>query len=90
MSLEMVLSCKELGLFRSQLLQTGDKGTMEEGAEEEEEEETDGATVNIVLLDDVSVLSDLKWLLVEGKIKQLFSVSVEMISDLLTSLCFAL
>lgn len=85
MSLEMALSCKELGLFRSQSILTGERGAAEEGAEEEEEE-TEGATVNVVLIDDVSGLSDLIWLFVEGETKPFFSVPVEGIFDLLTPL----
>ncbi len=83
MSLEMVLSCKEPGLFRSQSTLAGERGATEEGAEEEEEE-TDGATVNVVLFDDVSGLSDLMWLLVAVGVKQFFSVNAENVFDLLT------
>lgn len=85
MSLERVLSCKELGLFRSQSTLTGERGGIEEGAEEEVEE-TEGATVNVVLFDDVSGLSDLIWLFMEGETKQFFSVPVEVMFDLLTPL----
>lgn len=58
MSLEMVLSCKELGLLRSQSVLTVQAGAMDEVAEEEDED-TEGATVNVVLFDDISGLSDL-------------------------------
>ncbi len=85
MSLEMVLSCKELGLLRSQSILTGERGATEEGAEEEDEE-IEGATVNVVLFDDVSGLSDLIWLFMEGEMKQFFSVPLEIIFDLLTPL----
>lgn len=85
MSLEMVLSCKELGLFRSQSILTGERGAIEEGAEEEDEE-MEGATVNVVLFDDVSGLSDLIWPFVKGETKQFFSVPVEIMFDLLTPL----
>lgn len=56
MSLDMVLSCNEPGLFRLQSKLTGERGAEEEGAEEEED--TDGATVNDVLFEEVSGLSD--------------------------------
>lgn len=82
----MVLSCKELGLFRSQSILTGERGGKEEGAEEEEDEETEGATVNVVLIDDVSGLSNFIWLFLEGETKYFFSVSVGSMFDLLTSL----
>lgn len=85
MSLEMVLSCKELGFFRSQSILTGERGATEE-AVEEDDEETEGATVNVVLFDDVSGLCDLILSSVEGETKKFFSVPVEMIFDLLTPL----
>ena len=83
MSLEM-LSCKEVGLFRSQSIPTGERGATEDGAEEEDEE-TEGATVNVVLFDDVSspIL-----LFAEDETKEFFSVPAEMIFDLLISLSF--
>lgn len=62
----------------------GERGGAEEGAEEEDEE-TEGATVNVVLFDDVSGLSDAVWLFTGGEKKMFFSVPVEMMFDLLTS-----
>lgn len=56
MILEMVLSCKELGLRRlERSIFTGLRGVTEEGAEEDKEME--GATVYVVLSDDVSGFS---------------------------------
>lgn len=85
MSLEMVLSCRELGLFRSHSILMGERGPTEEGAEEEEVEEIEGATVNVVLFDKVSGLSVLIWLFFEGETRQFFSVPAEIIFDLLCS-----
>lgn len=87
MSLEIVLSCKELVFFKSQSILTGERGAIEEGAEEVDEE-TEGATVNAVLFDDVSGLSDLIWLLVEGKTKLSFSAPVGKFFELLTPLSY--
>lgn len=87
MSLEMVLSCIELGLFRSESIPTGKRGAIEEGAEEEAVE-TDGAVVNAVLLDSDSCLSDLIWQFVRGETKEFSSVPVEIMFDLLTLLSF--
>lgn len=61
MSLEMVLSCKELGLFRSHSILIGERGAVEEWPAVEDEE-MEGATVNVVLFDDVSGLSNLMML----------------------------
>lgn len=81
MSLDMVLSCNEPGLFRLQSKLTGERGAAEEGAEEEDEE-TDGATVNDVLFEEVSGLSDF--------VRQLFSGNItdpwEILFDLLVIL----
>lgn len=85
MSLEIVLSCKELGLFKSQSMLTGERGAIEEGAEDDDEE-MDGATVNDVLFDDVSGLSDLIWLFLEDETKQFSSVPLVMTFDMLTPL----
>lgn len=82
--LEIVLSCIELGLFKSQYLLTGGRGATDEGTGEEDED-TEGATVNVVLLNDVSGLSSCIWLFIAGSIREFFSVLVEMILDLLTS-----
>lgn len=80
MSLDMALSCNEPGLFRLQLKLTGESGAEEEGAEDEED--TDGATVNDVLFEEVSGLSDF--------IRQSFSGTVtdpwEILVDLLAVL----
>ena len=84
MSLEIVLSCKELGLLRSLSILTGQIGATNEMAEEEDEE-TEGATVNVVLFDDVSGLSDLIWLSIEADTQQFFSVPLEVNFDLLGS-----
>ena len=82
MSLEMVLSCKELGLFRLQSILTGERGGKEEGTEEEEEEEIEGATVNVVLFDDVSGLSDLIWLFLEGETQYAAPVEIDLLIPL--------
>lgn len=64
---------------------TGERGATEDGTEEEDEE-TEGATVNVVLFDDVSGLSDLIRLFIEGKLELVFSTPVEMIIDALALL----
>ncbi|TNN59882.1 hypothetical protein EYF80_029931 [Liparis tanakae] len=62
MSLEIVLSCKELGLFISQSRLIGERRGKEERPGDEEIEVL---TVHIVLFDDVSGLSDLFLLFLE-------------------------
>lgn len=84
MSLDMVLSCNELGLFILQSKLTGERGAAEDGAEEEDEE-TDGATVN-VLLEEVSGLSDFIGQLFSGEMKQFLSVPGEILFGLLVIL----
>lgn len=62
----------------------GERGAVDEGAEDEEDEEIEGATVNVVLFDDVSGLSDLIWLFLKDETNPLFSFPVEMLFILFT------
>lgn len=84
-SLDMVLSCNELGLFILQSKLTGERGAAEDGAEEEDEE-MDGATVNVVLFEEVSGLSDFIGQLFSGEMKQFLSVPGEILFALLVIL----
>lgn len=74
MSLDMVLSCNEPGLFRLQLKLTGERGA------EEEEEETDGATVKDVLFEEVSGLSDFIGQLFSGNITDPWEILFDLLA----------